>query len=281
MNKSAMRALQALALLSTLGSSAPAIAAEASAESVLNCMRGNMPPTLRLRDIELVSTDKSGAARSVSGRVVAMREPRDDGNGPLRAKLTIDKPANLKGASYLIRQTDDYLNEGMWVYLPSVKRVRRVTGTFADGSLLGTDFSYEDFKQLESVFDGAESVLAPDSAEKINERAIHVLNITPKPQAAAPGSEAKTVYSQVKVWVDQQACLPVQAEFMEGKTLRKRLTTPPGAIREAGGGRWYLSSMEMTDLRSGSKTSLRVLDVSSGTKLSPNHFDPKMFYLGN
>ena len=51
--------------------------------------------------------------------------------------------------------TDDYLRDGMFVYLPAVKRVRRVTGTFADGALMGTNFSYFDFKQLQNTFGDA------------------------------------------------------------------------------------------------------------------------------
>lgn len=268
------KVFRALALLLTLAPAAlPAQAAD-SASSVLACMRANMPQTLRVRDFELVTTGKDGAARILRGRVFAMRERREKGEGPLRANLRVDFPENLAGASYLIRETDDYLNEGMYVYLPSVKRVRRVSGTFADGSLLGTDFSYDDFKQLESVFADASATL--EASVTLDQRPVEVLHIKPRPATnAAPGSR----YTSVRAWVDKEACVPVKVEFYEGDAVRKRLTAPPNSLRQADQ-YWYLPAVEMHDLKSGSRTILRILGISGVERVSTAYFDPKLFYLG-
>lgn len=265
------------ALLLVALAASPALAAEPAATSaapVLACMRANMPQSLRIRDFELVTTEKDGAARILRGRVFSMRERRDQGEGPLRVNLRVDFPENLAGASYLIRETEDYLNEGMYVYLPSVKRVRRVSGTFADGALMGTDFSYDDFKQLESVFADAATTL--EAADTVDQRPVHVLRIKPRPATAnTPGSR----YSSVRAWVDKEACVPLKVEFYEGDKLRKQLTAPPGSLRQADK-YWYLPTVEMHDLKTGSKTILRVLGVSGMERMSTAYFDPKLFYLG-
>ena len=261
-------------LLLTLLAAAPAQAAQAdpAADKVLSCMRANMPNTLRVRDIELVTTEKDGAARILRGRLFAMREKRNKGEGPLRVNLRIDYPENLAGASYLVRETDDYLNEGMYVYLPSVKRVRRVTGTFADGALMGTNFSYDDFKQIESVF--ADASVTVETSGEVDRRPAHVLRVKPRPATdAAPGSR----YTSVRAWVDKEACIPMKVEFFEGEKVRKQLSAPPGSLRQADK-YWYLPTVEMLDTRSGSKTILRILGVSSSDKVAAGYFDPQLFY---
>lgn len=271
-----------LALLIGALAGTPAIAADqaadkaaGSADAVLACMRANMPQSLRIRDFEMVTTDKTGAARILRGRLFAMREKREKGAGPLRVNLRIDHPENLAGASYLVRETEDYLNEGMYVYLPSVKRVRRVTGTFADGALMGTDFSYEDFKQIESVFADTRAEL--EGLATVDQRPAHVLLV--KPRARAAGAKPASRYSSVRAWVDQEACVPVKVEFHEGDQVRKRLAAPPGSLRQSEK-YWYLPTVEMHDLQTGSKTILRILGVSGDQKVSTAYFDPKLFYLG-
>jgi hypothetical protein len=250
-----------------------ATAAPSSVESVMACMRGNLPPTLRVRDIQLTTVTRAGGSETLRGKLYALRE---GGEGPLRAMLRIDAPPNLAGASYLLRQSDDFLSEGMYVYLPTVKRVRRISGTFADGALLGTNFSYSDFKQVESAFADADAVL--ESADEFNGRPVQVLRVVPR---KPPDGAARTSgFSEVRLWVDAQTCVPVQATFFEREKARKRLTSPPGALQQSGKYA-YLSVMEMEDLRDGSKTTLKILGVTSGGKVPAGYFDPKLFYLGN
>ena len=70
-----------LALALGAGAIAP-VAAEDTAASVLACMRASVPPTLRVRDIELTTTAKDGASETLKGKLYAMREARDGEIGP-------------------------------------------------------------------------------------------------------------------------------------------------------------------------------------------------------
>ena len=151
--RTAPRGLAPMSALALMAGLAPAYA-ENSAEAVLACMRANVPASVQLQKLELASTNNIGDTRTLQGRLFATRE-----QGLLRAMLRLDAPRNLAGAAYLVRETEDYLRDGMFVYLPAVQRVRRVTGTFADGALMGTDFSYYDFRQLQSAFGDMQAVL--------------------------------------------------------------------------------------------------------------------------
>lgn len=243
--------------------------ADPGAERVLECMRQNVPPAIRVQDFELKVTDAAGEVATLAGKLYAQREAQGPDKSFTHAMMRVDQPEHLKGASYLVRQTDDYLRDGMYVYLPSVRRVRRVSGTFADGALLGTTFSYYDFKQLASAFGDLDARLEP--ATKIGDRPVQVL-------AFKTMEGAETAYSGARAWIDDKTCLPLKVEFLEKDKPRKRLTAEPGALRQVGKG-WYLSESRIVDLKDNSSTVLRIVKISDGEQLPSRYFHPNTFYL--
>jgi len=254
---------------------AAVLASTARAEDttrILDCMRGNVPPTLRIQEIEFDATDRSGGSRVLRGRVYTLLEKTKSGGGLVRAMLRISAPSQFAGAAYLVRETEDYLNEGMYVFLPSVNRVRRVSGTFADGALLGTNFSYNDFKQLQNAFVGSSARL--ESTGEIAERPVNVMLFKPIP---APNAQPAR-YNLVRTWVDAKSCMPLKADFYEGEKVRKQLNASPSALQKSGD-YWYLSEVEMRDLVEGTKTTLKVLGVTAGHELPGTYFNPQLFYL--
>ncbi|HSW11389.1 MAG TPA: outer membrane lipoprotein-sorting protein [Solimonas sp.] len=249
-------------LLAALGLSLPAFADES--HQVFDCMRANIPQTLRIQEIQLDATDRSGGVRSLRGKVYAKRE-----QGLVRVMLRVAEPSNVAGAAYLVRETGQR-EDDMYVYLPAVNRVRHVTGNFANGSLLGTDFSYVEVKLIQNAFTGATGRLEP--ASKIDGRQVHVVTM------AAPKGE-KADYSMVRLWVDQQTCVALKAEFYNGEQPVKRLTAPVSSLKQAGK-LWYASEMEMRDLKEGTYTTMRVTGVIADSDLGSKPFDPNSFHIG-
>jgi hypothetical protein len=240
------------------------------AGKVLECMRQNVPHELRAQDVEFTTSDKNGVTSTLKGRLYAAREATPEGSRHVRAMLSVSAPPNLAGAAYLVREKDRDAKDGMWVYLPSVRRVRRVTGSIADGGLMGTSFSYADFKQIQNTFTGAKTVL--EGSGEIDQRATYVLSF--KPADATAGG-----YTLVRSWVDKQTCVPLKAEFYENTTVRKRLTSPVNSLRQVGQ-YWFAGVIDMQDLSDGLRTTLRVAAVTPDPEpgLSSATFDPKTFY---
>lgn len=236
---------------------------------VMQCVGANVPVNLSLRRVSLTTEDRAGKSTTLQARIYAMREPAGQpGQGRLRAMMQIDAPENLAGAAYLVRETDATSRDGMYVYLPSVGRVRRVTGSFSDGALLGTKFSYFEFKQLMNAFrDLTPRALGRD---KVGERPAFVVEFTPL-------GGADTRYTSVRAWFDQQSCLPLRADFRQGNEVVKRISAPASAISQAGDN-WYLDQIRIKVLADGSQTVLRVNNVSLDEPMSGYYFDPETFY---
>lgn len=239
-------------------------------QALLNCMTGNILPGTHVQEVELTTTRLTGTTETLKGKLFTTREKLPEADGLLRAMLQISAPEHLAGAAYLVRQTEDKRFDSMYVYLPAVRRVRRISTDFVDGSLLGTTFSYYEFKQLTNAFAGLLPTV--EAAAEIDDRDTDVILFSARADNPAP------IYSSMRVWVDQKTCVPLKAEFYKGEAVRKRFSAPASALKKAGKV-WYLSELEMRDLIDDTRTVLKVNSMTSETSLPPRLFDPNTFYL--
>lgn len=266
--KTKKSAILGLTLAMMMTTAVPARAA-ASPLEVLHCMQANVPDALRVQELEFETSNATGVLSVVKGRLYLERELAAADDKRVRAMLKLHAPQNLSGAAYLVREKDGEQQDGMYVYLPSVKRVRRVTGSFADSGLMGTSFSYADFRLLQNSFDGAE--LSLDAAELIENRPVHRLRV--RPSTAKP----KGGYGNSRLWVDQESCVLLKAEFEQDGVVRKRLSAPVGSLQKVGA-HWYAAVVEMYDDKEKIRTVLRIRNASAEEHLSGGYFDPKTFY---
>ncbi|MDE2149477.1 MAG: outer membrane lipoprotein-sorting protein [Gammaproteobacteria bacterium] len=234
-----------------------------SADALLACMRANLPPTLRIEQIQLTYADRAGHRRLLQGTLYAERE-----HGLLRTMIHIDAPGDLAGSSYLGRETAD--GQEIYLYLPALNRVRRIVGAGVNGALFGTDLSYADVRQLENAFSGAHARL--EGGGTLDGRSVERLLLSPRPGEASR-------YDLIRAWVDRQTCVALKVDFEAGGKPVKQLTAPARALRQSDG-YWYLERMQLHDLEQGTSTELRVLGVQSGGKLPSPLFDRNTFYLG-
>jgi hypothetical protein len=241
-------------------------AGEPTLDQVQNCMRANIPKTVQIKDVEVTATDRTGGSRTLRGRLYGTNE-----DGRLRAMMKILEPADLAGAGYLLREAKEAANDEMYVYVPALSKVRRVTGAAVDGSLWGTDLSYSDIKQVQNAFSGATAKL--EGKDSIEKREVHILSFMPP-------KEQESHITLIRAWVDDATCVPLKVEFSEGQALSKRMTVAPADLKEADK-HWYAAAALMTDLRANTNTKVRVLGVSNDSKLADRYFNPSTFYIGN
>lgn len=255
-----MKKLMAAVLM---GLSVSAGAADPAVDKILDCMRANIPNSIQIKQIELITRDKAGGERALKGRLYAVKE-----EGMLRTMVRVQAPPDLSGAAYLIRETDK--TDEIYVYVPALQKVRRISGGSVDGSLWGSDVSYADMKQIQNAFSGGAIKL--EGLQKIEGRSVRVVLLT-------PGKEEGTRYTGVRSWVDEQSCVPLKVEFMENTGVRKRLTVSPKHL-SYDGKYWFASEALMEDLTAGTQTRIKTTGVKEDGKVSNTLFNNRTFYLG-
>ncbi len=81
-------------------------------------------------------------------------------------------PPEVKGVGFLSLPRPGGANPDQWLYLPSMKRERRIAPQDRDSSFVGTDFSYEDMEE----FDHEKYKVALQGEEIVEGYACYVIN---------------------------------------------------------------------------------------------------------
>lgn len=90
-------------------------------------------------DMEMIirSADGRETSRQLSIRQLEMENDGD------RSLLVIRSPRALRGSAVLSHAHPDR-SDDQWIFLPAVKRVKKITSNNKSGPFLGSDFAYED-----------------------------------------------------------------------------------------------------------------------------------------
>ncbi|MDX8409662.1 MAG: outer membrane lipoprotein-sorting protein [Mariprofundales bacterium] len=73
------------------------------------------------------------------------REQPDDGDKTL---IVFDNPRDVKGTAFL-SHTHKMDNDDQWLFLPALKRVKRISSSNKSGPFMGSEFAYEDISSQE------------------------------------------------------------------------------------------------------------------------------------
>ena len=96
---------------------------------------------------QMVLIDRQGnrIERSMTTQVLEMPD------GGERSLITFMTPADVKGTKMLSWVHNDLKDDEQWLYLPSLRRVKRISGGQRTSSFMGSEFSYEDIVSGQAV----------------------------------------------------------------------------------------------------------------------------------
>ncbi len=173
--------------------------------------------------------------------------------------LTIfDEPLDVKGTAFLnyshVTGSDD-----QWLYLPALKRVKRISSRNKSGPFMGSEFAYEDLSSFEIEkyqFD----YLKDD-----------VIEGTPAYVVQQIPVDKNSGYTKQLVWVDQAEYRPLKTEFYDRKgSLLKTLTFSD--YKKYLTKYWRAHTMEMVNHQTGNSTILNTWKLAFRTGLQEKDF---------
>jgi hypothetical protein len=215
------------------------------------CMQKNAPTQALIQTVALVSTDRGGGERRYEAEVLAKRTQ----GGLGRVLVRVAEPPDVRGTSVLLHQKDDGKND-LYVYLPELKKVRRITSRTLRGKFLGSDFSYEDLDRLLAASRQADAKLGAEASK--DGRKVWTVE-------AAPSADAGSAYTRIVSFVDQETCLPLEIAFYgKGEQPEKVLTVDPARITKEGAAH-VPRLVRMRDVKRGTESRLE----TSAVELDP------------
>ncbi len=177
----------------------PASAAEPSAADISRQARERGSLNLVGLQAELRLTTKGRDGRE---KVQVLRSAARQVQGRNASLARFLEPAGVAGVAVLTLAGEGGAPDEISIYLPKLRKVRRVAPGERGKSFQDTDFSYADLGSVGT----REQDVKKFGAEKVEGRDAWVL---------AGAAEEGSPYGQVKVWVDQQSSVPVRAEYAD------------------------------------------------------------------
>ena len=95
-------------------------------------------------NLTMVLRNKQGRE---SRRELHLKVIEVEGDGD-RTMFVFDRPRDVKGTAFLVHGHKNEPDE-QWLYLPGLKRVKRISSSKQSGSFMGSEFSYEDMGAIE------------------------------------------------------------------------------------------------------------------------------------
>jgi hypothetical protein len=253
-----MRTLSALVLAVLIPQAGWTQEIGAGVDEVRECIERNLPARSAQQDIVLETHDKAGEGLRIEATLYWKKDPE----GRSRVLMRVEEPPDLRDSAFLALERGNG-DPDMFTYVPELRTVRRITGRTVSGSLFGTDLTYEDLMELQSVSRDASVERLPD--EEIDGRPAYVLVGTPKPGAAS-------TYAKVVTWIDRERCVTRKANFHDRPDhVQKELTTVWDEVKPEGD-RWLPRVVVVKDLAKGSETRLVVAKARYDVELSESLF---------
>jgi outer membrane lipoprotein-sorting protein len=213
--------------------------------SVLTMTLTNARGQTRVRKIQQFSKDLSDTEKSI---------------------MFFLSPADVKNTSFMNWSYDDDKADDQWIYLPALKKVKRISSDGKSDYFMGSDFTYDDLGDRKLNADNHKLL----REETINGKLCYVVESISK--------DDDYMYSKTITWIDKSNFVGVKKEFFdEDGELLKILSIKKV---EQIAGFYIITNSEMKNVQKNHSTTMVLDDVKINTGISSDKFTERMMIRG-
>ncbi|OUR63255.1 outer membrane lipoprotein-sorting protein [Colwellia sp. 39_35_sub15_T18] len=207
--------------------------------------------------VDAVMVLKNSAGLETSRKLTFKTQEKENETVGDKSLVIFQSPRDVEGTA-LLSHAKILAPDNQWLFLPALKRIKRISSANKSGPFVGSEFAFEDFTLTElnkftykyikeGVFEGVD---------------VDVIDRFPR--------YAKSGYKRQRIQIDKDILQPRKLEFFDRKeSLLKTLIL--SEYRQYGG-IWRAHNLQMTNHQSGKSTSLIYADYTFNTHLKANDF---------
>tara|TARA_R110002110_G_scaffold91264_2_gene237407 strand:- start:13069 stop:16263 length:3195 start_codon:yes stop_codon:yes gene_type:complete len=184
-------------------------------------------------------------------------------------------PSNLRDTGFLIWDYPESDKEDdQWLYLPAMRKVRRISAADRGDYFLGTDFTYEDIK-LDGKLEPADYDFSLLTIEVNNDQNFYRLEGKPK----NPDIAQELGYSKMEVVVDGSNWMVTEAEFwdLKGNPLKQLVVSDITRVD----GVWTRGDLMVVNHQTGHQTHFVFTEVDYKTPVNDSLFSKRALERGH
>ena len=190
-------------------------------------------------DLKMILKNRHGEE---STRIIHTKSLEVEGDGD-KSLVVFDKPRDVKGTA-LLNFTHKTGNDDQWLFLPALKRVKRISSANKSGSFMGSEFAYEDVTSQE-VEKYTYKWIRDEPCEGMD---CFVVERYPVYKNSG--------YTRQVVWWDKQEYRALKIDFYDRKNSLLKTQTFRGYNKYLGK-YWYPDEMFMQNHQTGKSTLLK------------------------
>lgn len=204
--------------------------------------------------MKMVLTNRHGEE---SGRDVMLKtlEVPSDGD---KSISVFRSPLDIKGTA-LLSHSHKVGSDDQWLYLPALKRVKRISSKNKSGSFMGSEFAYEDISSQE--VEKYQHTFIKDDV--VGGRKAFLVERIPVDEYSG--------YSKQHVWIDAERYIPLKLAFFDRKSELLKTLVFRG-YKQYQGKFWRADEQEMINHQTGKKTKLIWSDRAFNNGFDSNDF---------
>jgi outer membrane lipoprotein-sorting protein len=174
--------------------------------------------------------------------------------------MVFEKPADVQGTALLTHAHIDRAND-QWLYLPEMRRVKRITSDSRNSSFMGSEFTYDDmtFNDLNKY------TYKFLKEEKCSLGTCFVVEQTPKDKGSS--------YSKLVVWYDKATYRIAKTDYYDVKNeLLKQMERTN--YQKPNSKNWFAGQMKMVNVQTKKSTTLSFSEFKFNASLTDKDFNP-------
>lgn len=212
-------------------------------------------------EVTMTLVSESGARRERSTQSLSKLLPNGVDQKRLVRFLT---PADVKGTSTLLIEHSEG-DDDIWIYLPALRKVRRLVASNKKDSFVGTDFSYGDVIG-HKVEDWTHTLVGSEQVDGVD---TYVVESVPRTDAVRENSG----YGKRRSWIRRDNFVAVKGLYWDpaGAPL-KELSTADIREIDAAHGKWQAFRLTMRNRQTGHTTEIVWTKLEVGVGLDDDVF---------
>lgn len=175
-------------------------------------------------------------------------------------------PQDIRGTSFMNWTYEDKRADSQWIYLPALRKIKRISAENKSDYFMGSDFTYDDLGERKVEEDNHKLI----GSKKINGEECYIVENIPK--------EEDYLYSKTITWVSKDNWIGLKKEFYDNDgNLLKTLTVKD---YEKINGIVTITNSEMYNKQKAHKTILKLDEVEYNTGISEDKFTERQMKMG-
>ncbi len=176
-----------------------------------------------------------------------------------KSLIIFNSPRDIKGTAFL-SFTHALVPDEQWLYLPALKRVKRISSSNKSGPFLGSEYAFEDL----TSFEVAKYSYRYIGDEVIDGKDCFLLELKPKYEYSG--------YTKERVWIEKNNYIALQIEYYDRKNSLLK-TQKFKDYQQHLNQYWRANKQEIINHQNGKRTELIWENYEFGLGLTDRDFD--------